>query len=73
MVLNGGKENEIYYKISSKVPCDSHGDETLIKKSFFFFTNFHYHLIPPLPMVVHWNGFYEKNKMIEVGQAWPSR
>ena len=35
----------------------------------FLFTNFHYHLIPPLPMIKHWNEFYEENEMIEVGQT----
>ena len=24
-------------------------------------------------MVMHWNEFYEKNEMIEAGQAWASR
>ena len=39
----------------------------------FLFTNFHYHLILPLPMVMHWNEFYKENEMIEVGQVWPSK
>ena len=35
--------------------------------------NFHYHLIPPLSLVMCWNEFYEENEMIEIGQAWLSR
>ena len=41
----------------------------LLSQKSFLFTNFHYHLIPPLPMVMHWNGFYEENEMIGVAQV----
>ena len=50
VVLNGGNGNDLWCKISSKVPYHYHGNETLIKKVFLF-TNFHYHLIRPLLMV----------------------
>ena len=56
-------------QISITTLYNSHGDETLITKRFFLFANFHYHLILPLPMVMHWNEFYEENEMIEIGQA----
>ena len=36
-------------------------------KKVFLFTNFHYHLIIPLLMVMHWNEIYEENKMIKIG------
>ena len=63
VVLNGGNENDLYSKISSKISC-----QTLVTKVFFF-TNFHYHLILPLPMIMRWNEIYKQNEMIEVTQA----
>ena len=53
----------VYNFIKSSVPCHSNGDETLITKKFILFTNFHYHLIPFLPMVMHWNEFYKENEI----------
>ena len=69
MVLNCGNENDLQCKISSKVPCHFYGNETLITKKVFLFTNFYYHLIPHLPMVMHWKEIYKENEMIEVRQA----
>ena len=61
-------------KFHLKVSCHAHGDETLINhKKVLLFTNFHYHLIPPFLMLMHWNESYEENKMIKVGRAWPSK
>ena len=68
-VLNGGNENDLQCKFSSNVPYHSHGNKTLIKKKFFIYK----FSLPPLPMVIHWNEFYEENEMIEVGQALPSK
>ena len=45
--------------------CHSHGIETLITKTFFCNTIFRRHLILYLQIVILWNVFYEKNKMIE--------
>ena len=39
------------------------------KKNLFI--NFHYHPIPPLPTVMHYNESYKENEMIEVGQECP--
>ena len=39
----------------------------MITKKVFLFTNFHYYLIPPLSLVIHWNEFYEENEMIGAG------
>ena len=72
MILNGDNGNDLYYKISSKVLYHFHGNETLIKKSFFVY-KFPYHLIPLFPMIMHWNEFYEKDEMIEIEQTLPSR
>ena len=32
-----------------------------VHKKFILFTNFHYHLIPYLPIVMHCNEIYEEN------------
>ena len=72
MVLNDGNKNDLYCKISSKVPCHSYNNETLIKKNFLF-TNFQNHPIPHLSMIMHCNKFYEENKIIKVEQALPLR
>ena len=55
-------------KFHQNVLCHFHGDETLITKIFFIY-KFSLPLNTTSPMEVHWNEFYEKNKMIEVGQA----
>ena len=31
----------------------------------FLFTNFHYHLIPHVQMLMHWNEFCEENEIVE--------
>ena len=36
VVLNGGNKNNLYYKISSKAPYHSHGNEILITKKFLY-------------------------------------
>ena len=69
MILNDGNENDLSCINSSKISYYSHGNKNVIKKKVFLFTNFYYHLIPPLSMVMHWNKFYAENEMIEVGQA----
>jgi hypothetical protein len=68
VVLNGGNENDLQCKILSKVPCHSYSNETLIMKKNLF-TNFHYHLTPHLPMVMHCKEFYKINEMLKVRQA----
>ena len=65
MVLNDGNRNDLLCKISSKVLCHYHENEIFITNKFFFY-KFHY-LISLLPMIMHWNKFYEENEMIKVG------
>ena len=43
VVLSGGNGNDLRYKISSKVSCHSHGDETFIIQKYFLLYKF------PLP------------------------
>ena len=65
MVLNGHNENDLSCKISSKILCYSHSNETLVIKKFPLSP----HLISVIPMVIHLNEFYEENEMIVIRQA----
>ena len=59
-------ENDLYCKILYIILMK------LCSQKSFLFTKFHYHIRPPLLIVIHWNEFYEENKMIKIEQAWPS-
>ena len=60
---------KIIYNIKfHQISCYSHDNKTLTAKSFLFI-NFHYRVISPRPMVMHWNENYEENEMIKVGQT----
>lgn len=63
--IDGNFKNDVQYKISSKALYYSHGNDTLIIKKYFVFTNFHYLLISHFPMIMHWIEFYKENKMIK--------
>ena len=70
-VLIGGNENNLLCKFSRYVTFYSHGNETLIIKSFFIHNS-------PLQLnitylndnTLKWNLWMKKNEIVEIEKAW---